>query len=221
MQNSRRHNTLHWKLKDLEVCKVFFLATIGYANDEAVQSVLKSNRKTNNESPSVSAAPDPRGHHAPKHAFSEGYEDTVMEFIEKYRPQKSHYNVEHAPNRRYLPVNTTFSNMHKEYLKHCIENNMRKCSWTYFHNICQKMNLSTAMPSQDSCDTCRKHAANHPESANNSHDCKSCSSCDCDVCANYPEHIKNKNMSRQHLHQIEALCENDSDKAVFTADMKK
>jgi hypothetical protein len=218
VKNSRRHNTLIWKLNDTVTCKKFFLATIGYTNDENVQSVLKANFATSNKNPSVMAAPDLRGRHTPKHAFPDGYEESLVTFIEKYRPLQSHYNLKHAPHRRYLPATITFTKIYEDFLKYCLDNNVRKCSWTYFINECKKMNLSTAEPSQDSCDVCNKHKSSHPDINLSIHDCNDCG---CDVCNYFPEHINNKNKSRQHLKEIGDLCANTTDNVLFTADMQK
>ncbi|CAH1643909.1 unnamed protein product [Spodoptera littoralis] len=103
--NSRRHNTLTWTLNEFKICKTFFLNTLGFSNDEAVQAVLKQNHLTQNKNPKICAAPDPRGRHTPYNAFPIEYENEIKNFILKFNPMPSHYNIKHAPNRRYLPQN--------------------------------------------------------------------------------------------------------------------
>lgn len=100
--STRRHNTLIWTLNDFKVCKTFFLNTLGFTNDEAVQAVLKANVLSKNKNTTVSAAPDLRGRHPSATAFSKEYTDEMRNFILKYNPLPSHYNLKHAPNRRYL-----------------------------------------------------------------------------------------------------------------------
>ncbi|KAL4710145.1 hypothetical protein ACJJTC_006442 [Scirpophaga incertulas] len=60
-RKSRRTNTLKWSLNKIAVCKIFFLHTLGFNNDEVVQSVMKSNYLIGNKHPHISAAPDSRG----------------------------------------------------------------------------------------------------------------------------------------------------------------
>lgn len=67
---------------------------------------------------SVSAAPDLRSRHVPPHAFSEDYISEIDEFIESFNPTESPYNLEHAPNRRYLATGLTFTLMFKLLKEH-------------------------------------------------------------------------------------------------------
>ncbi|PZC82453.1 hypothetical protein B5X24_HaOG210494 [Helicoverpa armigera] len=154
---SRRHNTLTWTLNEFKVCKTFFLNTLGYSNDEAVQAVLKQNHLSGNKNPKISAAPDPRGRHTPYNAYSAEYEDEMKNFILKYNPMPSHYNIKHAPNRKYLPVGVNFTSIYKEFQIYCQEKNLKVCSWAHFHQMIKQLNLSTAEPAQDICTKCRNH----------------------------------------------------------------
>lgn len=142
---SRRHNTLVWTLNDTKVCKVFFLRTLGYTNDEAVQSVLKNNYLEGNTKPKINATPDLRGRrYALSNKFPEEYEKCLEEFILKYNPIPSHYNNKHAPLRKYLPVGINFSTIYKHFTQYCQDNNMKICGWTHFHAMIKKLNFSTA-----------------------------------------------------------------------------
>lgn len=86
---------------------------LGFTNDEAVQSVLKTHL-TNNKYPDIMAAPDARGRHKPSTAYSNEYKEDMKNFILKYNPVSSHYNIVNAPNRKYLPVGLTFSDIYKD-----------------------------------------------------------------------------------------------------------
>ena len=71
-KKSRRQKTLVYKLpkldgKQLSVCKIMFLRTLGFAsgNDKALQTAIKSSVLGVDKG-------DKRGKHAPKHKLSEG-----------------------------------------------------------------------------------------------------------------------------------------------------
>lgn len=81
--NSRRLNTLVWTLDEKKVCKKFFLSTLGYTNDEAVQAVLRANLISGNENPKIGAAQDPRGRHPSSTAFPASYQKEIRNFILK------------------------------------------------------------------------------------------------------------------------------------------
>ncbi|KAK9694961.1 hypothetical protein QE152_g33189 [Popillia japonica] len=98
---STRINTFKYYLKnnegqDINVCKIFFLATLGYPPEN--DWILKTLRK--NELGSVAPKPDQRGRHPNKTKIDEF---TISEHILSFRPTISHYRREHAPNRLYLP----------------------------------------------------------------------------------------------------------------------
>lgn len=101
--NSRRSNTIQWKLEGINVCKPFFLTTLGYkpTNDRIVRSVLEKSDSL------VGAPSDKRGKHPPRNKFSDEERNGVKSHIESYRPCVSHYRLEYAPNRRYLSSELT------------------------------------------------------------------------------------------------------------------
>ncbi|KAL4720213.1 hypothetical protein ACJJTC_018659 [Scirpophaga incertulas] len=161
--DSRRHNTQVWKLNDTPVCKTFFLGTLGFKNDQTVKTILKANFKLGIKNPDLQeAAPEQRGKNVPWNKLPEDYKQNIKSFIEKLQPTVSHYNVKHAPKRKYLPCWVTFSDIYKDYITYCSDKGIRLCSWPYFHNIVQEMNLSTSNPRQDLCTICANHETEHP-----------------------------------------------------------
>ncbi|KAL4720885.1 hypothetical protein ACJJTC_002927 [Scirpophaga incertulas] len=213
-ENSKRHNTLTWTLRNIKVCKPFFLNTLGFFNAQTVMTILKANYKMGvTDIYTQEAAPEQRGTKKPWNVFPEGYKKGVKEFIENVKPTVSHYNLKHAPNRRYLPCGVSFRDLFKAYILHCEETNTKKCSWTYFHNIVKEMNLSTANPRQDLCTTCQKHKDIHDDENH------ICSDCDCEVCTEFPTHKFNYTESRKCL-ENDLKCDSPTVK-VFTVDMQK
>lgn len=211
--NSRRRNTLVWTLNELKVCKRFFLSTLGYTNDEAVQAVLKANYMSRNPHPKIGAAPDPRGHHPSSTAFSTNYQQEIRNFILKYKPVHSHYNIQHAPNRRYLPMGVTFSSIYNDFKRYCQEKSMQKCSWTHFHKMIKEMNISTAEPVHDICTRCKNHETAHKTMP---------LPCNCEDCIDLGQHLEKKRNSRRDLKLVEEKCEKSGGKeSVYTVDMQK
>lgn len=211
--NSRRHNTLIWRLDDKIVCKKFFLSTLGYTNDEAVQAVLKANTTSQNLDPKIAAAPDPRGRHPSSTAFSASYQDKMKNFILKYKPIYSHYNIQHAPNRRYLPIGVTFSLIFQDFKRYCVEESMEQCSWSHFHKMIKEMNISTAEPVHDICTKCKNYELAHEKKPR---------PCNCDECIEWAQHLENKRKSRRDLNMVEERCEKSGKKeSLYTVDMQK
>lgn len=137
----------------------------------------------------------------------------MKNFILKYNPVPSHYNIQHAPNRKYLPIGVTFSSIYKEFQQHCLDNNFKVCSWTHFHSMIKHLNLSTAEPVQDICDKCRNHTIKHKNLP---------LPCNCDDCLQMGTHLQNKRESRRDLKLIEIKCnESEGKEALFTVDMQK
>lgn len=94
---------------DRQVCKVFFLTTLGFEgnNDFVVKSAL-----TNGEP--ITMQPNPDGRGKATDAGKIVRHDLIKKHIESFNPNVSHYRREHAPNRRYLPDTLTISEMHKD-----------------------------------------------------------------------------------------------------------
>ncbi|KAI5632050.1 hypothetical protein NE865_15233 [Phthorimaea operculella] len=217
---SRRHNTLNWKLKEIPVCKQFFLNTLGFKYDHTIFTVLKANFKHGIQNPLVQqAAPEQRGRSIPWNTKSQESKDNIINFINRSQPTVSHYNISHAPNRKYLPSGISFSDIYKDYLRYCADKNLQDCSWSFFHKIIKKMNLSTSNPRQDLCTVCTNHAEEHPQNDENKDETHSCAECNCKSCEVFEQHNKNKRLSRQCLD--EDIKNKKRDTQIFTADMQK
>ncbi|XP_045771874.1 uncharacterized protein LOC123871886 [Maniola jurtina] len=211
--NSRRRNTLTWTLNDIRVCKTFFLHTLGFSNDEVVVAVLRQNLLTGNKNPKISAAPDPRGRFTPHNAFTEEYQDDMKNFILKFNPVPSHYNIKHAPNRRYLPIGITFTAIYNEFKLHCLEKNQKVCSWPHFYSMIKQLNLSTAEIAQDICTKCKNHEIKHKTLP---------LPCNCNDCLDLEQHLENKRASRRDYKILEEKCNSSEGQDVlFTVDMQK
>ena len=102
-KQSRRSNTVIWSLGITRRFASLFSCThldIQCTCDKVVLAALKNASIAVVSSDSeviVGAQGDGRGHHEPTNKFPEDYCKQVMDHIESYRPQISHYKREHAP----------------------------------------------------------------------------------------------------------------------------
>uniref|UniRef100_A0A2A4J600 DUF7869 domain-containing protein n=1 Tax=Heliothis virescens TaxID=7102 RepID=A0A2A4J600_HELVI len=225
--STKRNHTYTYRLLNHRVCKTMFLRTLGYTNDQAVVAVLKANFKMSKtpDSAKISAAPDLRGRHKPKHSFSDEYLNEIDSFIELFHPASSHYRLEHAPNRRYLPTGLTLTQMFQFLKKHLERQNKQPCSWSAFHKRIKIKNISTQQPVQDKCPKCEAHDVAHPKPRlprdENVTD-HLCHECNCEFCILFPQHLENKNISRAHMNADSKDAEKmNSGIAIFTVDMQK
>lgn len=128
----------------IQVCQQFFLATLGYTSNRVVEEALKY-LKTRN---SIAPTKDCRGHHEPKNKINRG---PIKEHIETYHPQLSHYNREHAPNRRYISPDVTREAMYADFkLKHPDFT----CSKEVYRQTIVDMNISFYESAPEKCSDC-------------------------------------------------------------------
>lgn len=213
-RDSRRHHTVMWKINQARVCKPFFLKTLGYTSDKVVRRMFDA---IDASDLSIASPHDKRGKHVPPNKFSPEFKMAVTDHIESYRPAVSHYRLEHAPNRRYLPSSLDVKKMHREFVTLQESKRHQTCSYRYYFGVFSSMNISFATPSQDRCTKCSEHATKHTEEE---HDCTACP--DCDVCQGYELHRHNAKESRKAMHDAEqdAISSNGRRVAV-TVDMQK
>lgn len=125
--------------KKKEVCKTFFLTTLGYNknNDKRVLNIL---------SKPPEAQKDQRGkHHQSNHVDRE----KLRQHIETYRPAVAHYRRAHAPNRRYLPSDLNAVSMHSDFKE---KNPEVKVSYELYRKFLKHdMNISFAQLGNEEC----------------------------------------------------------------------
>ena len=87
-----------------------FLKTLGLKTDGMITSYL--NVKLDILKGPKGLLADGRGKHECK---AKSDEESMKQHIESFHPQISHYNREHAPNRRYLDPTLNVTSMWKDY----------------------------------------------------------------------------------------------------------
>jgi hypothetical protein len=70
----------------------------------------------------------------------------VKEHIDSYHPQVSHYNIDHAPNRRYLPCDITIHQMYKDFVS-----KYQNLIYETYPKVFDKENIEFSSPTQDDC----------------------------------------------------------------------
>ena len=184
--DSRRGKTFQYQLRKVlteddgsivNVCKVFFLTTLGYnkRSDGVIMRILNSAPPE-----ALSPAPDMRGKHAPKNNID------VMEIqrhIKSFNPVVHHYRREHAPNRLYLPSDITITDMHKDFCQ-----NVFAISRESYRKQVAEMNISFAVLGGEECETCKKF---------NIHSKTKDPDCDCDTCKSQTDHNRQSEFARK------------------------
>ncbi|KAK9719996.1 hypothetical protein QE152_g22289 [Popillia japonica] len=127
------------------VCKTFFLATLGYLlkNDKLLRNVLSYGK-----SGKIVAKRDHRGIGTPHNKFDT---QIISNHIETFNPVISHYRREHAPNRRYLPIDISikmmYNNFRNQYPQHDI-------SYALYRREVVKKNISFVKLGHEECWSC-------------------------------------------------------------------
>ena len=187
--SSRKQNSFKYSLMDSDgqtqnVCKIFFLTTLGYKknNDWAIQSFVQKDVFKKCE---IAPPADKRGKQSSKFKIST---KTIEAHIETFNPIISHYRREHAPNRRYLPSDLSIDAMYRHFLE---THTNEKCSYEIYRKVVKSKNISFTKLGHEECELCegfQLHNALH-NSTNLDENCE--------VCQKWKNHIKRANKSRE------------------------
>ncbi|CAM4321070.1 unnamed protein product [Leuciscus chuanchicus] len=169
-KTSRRGRSFVYRLKNADqvpqqVCKTFFLATLGYhpANDSLVLSVM------GNEIGNEAITRDQRGRHTPSNKLDM---QPFYDHIESFHPSVSHYRREHAPHRRYLPSDVNIKLMYADYL-----GKGNSCSYESYRKAVKHKNISFAKLGEEGCEECilqDQHMKNDHDGDGHDMDCLQC-----------------------------------------------
>lgn len=210
--DSRRKKTVTYYFKDKkgfkqEVCKRFFLGTLGYKgnNDKTIRNVLSSVDRS-----SISAnKPDRRASNKRKPIVDR---DIIKKHIESFQPQVSHYRREHAPRRRYLPSDVTIQFMYNHF-KEKFPN--IKFSYNLYWQVLSELNISFTKLGHEECWACEVFLQ-HSKSTGHKRD----SLVDgCKKCDEWKKHFRKYTEARRE-YQKDATNQS-STKITVTADLQK
>ncbi|XP_031343193.1 uncharacterized protein LOC116170790 [Photinus pyralis] len=209
--DSRRSRTFNYFFKDAKgepqnVCKTFFLGTLGYAasNDKVVRNVLSKAQST-----SLSAKADGRGKHNSKKIDRK----IIVEHIESFGPTISHYRREHAPQTRYLPSDISIKLMYDDFKK---KHPNVVFSYYLYREVVSSMSISFAKLGHEECWTCEKmeqHGKNTGHTKNNLN-------FECEECTRWNTH-HNKYTESRKRYEIDSSSIQDRNKLIITVDLQK
>lgn len=137
-EHSARKNHVRYYLKDSSgtrqnVCKMFFLATLGYPRKSSVIHEMLKRAPAG----SVTAPLDARG--GLREARTS--DKDINAHIESYHPALPHYRRAHAPNRRYLSSELTIAEMHADYQT---KYPAQTISYRTYQRVMKELNISFA-----------------------------------------------------------------------------
>ena len=181
------------------VCKTMFLSTLGLKTDGRITEFIR--QKLSNQS---SVLKDGRGKSTPCNKIDEV---SVQDHIESFNPQVSHYNLENAPQRRYLDPDLSVVSMWKDYQAKGFD-----VSYSLYQREFHNMNIGFARPSQDDCKICLNKALHKDNLEISGHDKLLCSEC-----RQYQCHENRYKRAREEYKKDTELI----DKSIFATDMQK
>ncbi|XP_044024086.1 uncharacterized protein LOC122862640 [Siniperca chuatsi] len=206
---SRRSKSLSYHLtnglgQSQEVCKTFFLTTLGYhpKNDRFIQTVI------GNSSPPSSTPPKERcRRHAPTNKINL---TPIYKHIESVFPTGSHYRRERAPNRRHLPSDVT-----AQLMEEFPANN--KCPYETYRKAVKNSNISFAEPGEEQCQQCLQHErhvkAKH-QAANQD------PGPDCSTCKKWEDHKERAARGRHH-YKLDAEKQQSDNLSIRSVNLQK
>ena len=168
VDNSRnlRGSSYRYKLPtddgNVFVCKTFFLHTLGFNSDKVITCLMRENGP-NVLTPGISL----RGKNKPSNCVDEA---VIIEHINSFHPQISHYRREHAPRRRYLSPEITVRLMFADFeTKH-----PKFCSYDKYRRVLQQQNISFCKLGEEECEFCLMHANHKCDSQTRGEECQEC-----------------------------------------------
>jgi len=182
--NSRKYFLPGENGVNFEVCKRFFLHTLGHKSDKIISTLYKNKATT-----SITPALDQRGKRSPVNKLSVHDREIMRAHVESYKPCVSHYRREHAPNRRYMSSDITIRSMFADFK--CDHLGIKCCYETYRAMI-SSMNISFTKLGEEQCEVCLFHKRNNE---NHRHDEVDTT---CTICEKYSNHINSAAIARRH-----------------------
>ena len=116
VQRKLKKNGYNFTLMGKNVCRRMYLNTLGYKTFNAIESILKNkNLKSVNNVIIINDKKNIKVWN--KHTVE--FNKKIDDFILSFNPTKSHYRINHSPNRRYFDASLKLnaSKLYKEFCK--------------------------------------------------------------------------------------------------------
>lgn len=181
----------------VEVCKTFFLTTLGYVKTN--DRILQDER--------IDTTCDKRGKHNKTPAFNR---DMLNHHVELFNPMEPHYRREHAPLRRYLPSDLNIVHMHKDFLQKHPDQNI---SYELYRKHLKKMNISFTRLGNEECEVCETYNLHKIGTSHDQTD-------GCGVCMDWIMHHE-KYLKARQLYENHKKMPQDHNTIYFSADLEK
>ncbi|KAH9639975.1 hypothetical protein HF086_008070, partial [Spodoptera exigua] len=195
-----RSNIFGESERKFEVCKIFFLTTLGY-NKKNDRRILDAIKKPWN------AQTDKRGKREHKEKIDR---NQLKEHIESFRPAIAHYRRKHAPNKRYLPSDLNATLMFKDFQDKFPD--IKVSYELYRHFLKKDMNISFTLLGNEECEDCESFKLHQPT-------CQDSASCD--TCISYKLHKQKYEKARKCYQEDVDLSTKFTEKAFYSADLQK
>lgn len=205
---SRRINSFKYSLtshdnEEIDVCKVFFLATLGYEKEN--DRILKNVRNTD---PLLIAPKKDRRCHPSSRKINR---EVIINHINSFHPTISHYRREHAPNRKYLPSDVSITFMFNDFkLKHPADN----LSYEVYRKVVSDLNISFAKLGHEECWDCEEYKLHKKKS------CQDEIVSECGICDRWKLH-KAKALKGREEYQRDIEKSKNLDELFVAADLEK
>lgn len=209
---SRRNKTLRYFFKcrsgdRVEVCKLFFLSTLGYNknNDRIVQDCF-----TGDTQKIISHTSSKQGKHTKTPKIDR---DVIKAHVETFNPAVSHYRREHAPHKRYLPSDLNIQLLYSDFKE---KNTNFACSYEVYRNVVTKeMKISFTKLGHEECEICETFSLHNPDHT------KENPCVDCEKCLCWKSHITKANEARSAYKLDKELSLENNNTIYFSADLQK
>ena len=158
-EQSRRNKTLYFTLRGTKglhrVCKQMFLNTTGL-NSWWVVKTATEEQESNSTTRSVSSA-SASGHSMHSRSGSSTGRPFVKQFLERLPKMPAHYCRKDTSKMYLETAFRSYSDVYREYLRACTEENIPVMSMTVFTEELKGQNISIFIPRKDQCDVCCKY----------------------------------------------------------------
>ena len=152
---TKTYHLIDGNQENRRVCRVFYLATLGFSHDTFVKNIFKSiNTK-------VLPSPDKRGRHDPSNKLGSEDVESIRNHILSYHPTISHYRRKHVPNRLYLSPELSITSMYKDYNSRANS----KIGYITYKKEVNNMNISFVRLGTEECEDCDLLQTQHIEVA--------------------------------------------------------
>jgi hypothetical protein len=218
-ESDKKSEKYIYKLLGKQVCRKFFLNTLGLKTATKVEKLLKKFQNSENSNLNE-VLKDKRILNGRRK--SQEFVNRIESFIESFDPKPSHYKLSNAPKRKYIDseyINFANQMNFKPILKaNSVENRnninehiLNSCNYDYFIKKFREKNIGFSVPSTDLCDKCETYISH--SSAN--------LDCDCLVCVNYEKHCENYRKARNLINIDKNLSNIDLNTIVLNGDLMK